>query len=321
MRIAIVTPAAIGTRKGNRITANRWARLLRSLGHRVSVLTTYETGKYETCRFDALVALHAMKSSRSVVRFRKACPQARIVVLLTGTDVYGDLGGSRAAMISLELADRLVMLQPLAIAEIPRKYRRKASVIYQSVEPVRLKATRQRRQFRIIVVGHLRPVKDPFRAAMAVRALPDSSRIEVLHYGAALSDGMRRRALQEQARNPRYRWMGDRSRSVVMRALVMGDLCVLSSRSEGGANAVGEAIVMGTPVVSARIAGSIGLLGRAYPGYFPVGDTKSLSKLLLRAEADRRFYDRLKAACDSLVPLFDPKRERAALCELFSSTD
>ncbi len=314
MHLAIVTPAASGTRKGNRITANRWARLLRSLGHRVSVLTSYETG-----RFDGLIALHAVKSSLSVIRFHKSLPQSTVVVALTGTDVYGDLCASRAAMRSLEVANRLVVLQPLALQEIPRTHRRKASVVFQSVEPVALRAPRNKKNFRVVVVGHLRLVKDPFRAAMAARGLPASSRIEVVHFGAALSDAMRRRALQEQARNSRYRWMGDRPRAAVLRAMGASDLCVLSSKSEGGANAIGEAIVMGTPVVSSRIAGSIGLLGRGYPGYFPVGDTGALLKMLVRAEADRRFHDRLKLECSELKGLFDPKRERAALGALFST--
>ena len=39
-------------------------------------------------------------------------------------------------------------------------------------------------------MGHLRPVKDPFRAAFAARLLPDASRIRVTHIGAALTAGM-----------------------------------------------------------------------------------------------------------------------------------
>src|SRR5688500_12145216 len=37
VKITIVTPAAAGTRHGNRHTASRWARLLRELGHRVEI--------------------------------------------------------------------------------------------------------------------------------------------------------------------------------------------------------------------------------------------------------------------------------------------
>ena len=51
---------------------------------------------------------------------------------------------------------------------------------------------------------------------------------------------------------------------------------VLSSLSEGGANVVSEAVAAGVPVLASRIDGSVGLLGRDYPGYFPVADTAAL---------------------------------------------
>lgn len=91
---------------------------------------------------------------------------------------------------------------------------------------------------------------------------------------------------------------------------------VLTSRMEGGANVVSEAIAASVPVISSRISGSIGLLGKDYPGYFPVGDTRALADLLRRAETDKRFYRRLKSRCRRLAPLFDPKRERLSWAKL-----
>jgi hypothetical protein len=63
-------------------------------------------------------------------------------------------------------------------------------------------------------------------------------------------------------------------------------------------------------VVSSHIAGSIGLLGEDYPGYFPVGDTQALANLLRRAETDTEFYNTLRDCCARLRPLFDPAREK-----------
>ncbi len=85
---------------------------------------------------------------------------------------------------------------------------------------------------------------------------------------------------------------------------------------EGGANALGEAIVTGTPILSSRIPGSVGILGEDYPGYFEVGDTSELARLMIQAESDRVFYAQLMTHCDELLPLFDPAREEAAWAKL-----
>jgi hypothetical protein len=56
---------------------------------------------------------------------------------------------------------------------------------------------------------------------------------------------------------------------------------VLSSLSEG-ANVVSETVVAGVPILASRMDGNVGLLGADYPGYFPVGDTKTSARLLRR---------------------------------------
>src|SRR5262245_54711335 len=105
-RIVIVTPARPGSRTGNRHTAARWSAMLRSAGHRVAIANEWNG---ERC--DLLLALHAHRSHDSVRRFRDARPGAPIVVVLTGTDLYRDLPTSRKAQASLDLADRIVVLQ------------------------------------------------------------------------------------------------------------------------------------------------------------------------------------------------------------------
>jgi glycosyltransferase involved in cell wall biosynthesis len=96
---------------------------------------------------------------------------------------------------------------------------------------------------------------------------------------------------------------------------------VLSSKLEGGANVVSEAIVAGVPLLASRIAGSVGLLGENYPGYFRVGDTPGLAALLHRAETDPAFLTGLRSHCRKLVPLFDPRRERAAWSRLLEELE
>ncbi len=305
LEIALVTPAPLGARSGNRVTAERWARLLRGLGHRVRVSTAWSGAPA-----DLLVALHARKSAATLRRFRALRPQAPVVLALTGTDVYGGLSASSAARRSLELASRLVVLQPLAIDELPLRLRPLARVIYQSVPRPARRPPVESSFFQVAVLGHLRRVKDPFRAAKAARLLPASSRVRVFHAGRALGEAWERRARDEMQANPRYRWLGDLPRGHAVHLLARSRLVVLSSRAEGGANVISEALAHGVPVLASRIPGTVGLLGADYPGYFEVGDTRALTGLLDRAESEPAFLESLAVALARRTWLIDPVLER-----------
>ena len=75
---------------------------------------------------------------------------------------------------------------------------------------------------------------------------------------------------------------------------------------------ISEAVAAGVPVLASRIDGSVGLLGRDYPGYFPVGDTAALARLLHRLETSPEFLVRLRRAIARRAHLFRPAREKAA---------
>lgn len=307
MRLLIVTPAPKGSRKGNRITADRWARLLRQLGHRVAVADAFHG---QPC--DVLIGLHARKSAKSIRRFRATRPDGRLVVVLTGTDLYQDLPRNQAAQHSIELADRLVVLQARAVDALPRERRAKARVIVQSAVGPKSRPAARKDVLEVCVVGHLRSVKDPFRTALAARRVPAKSQIIVSHLGAALNPDMERRARTEMLRNPRYRWLEDLPHPQALRVLARSQLLVNSSKMEGGANAICEALACGVPVLSSRIDGSIGLLGEDYPGYFKVGDTLELAALMNRFETDAAFRERLKSHCRRLSRIVEPRREVVA---------
>jgi len=305
LSISIVTPAPRSSRKGNRVTALRWAGILRGLGHRVRLGEEY---RGERC--ELLIALHARRSYPSVKRFNEERPEGSVVVALTGTDLYQDLRESAEAQGSLALAWRLVVLQPLGIEELPAPHRAKARVILQSATPPLLAASPAAGEFPACVLGHLRAVKDPFRAADASRLLPEGSRVRVLHLGEALEPGMEERARSEMTENPRYRWLGGRPHREAKRLLAGCRLLVLSSLVEGGANVVSEALACGVPVLASRIPGSIGILGPGYPGLFPVGDTAALAALLARAETDPAFLADLRRHCEAVRPTLSPQAER-----------
>jgi len=219
MKIGIVTPAPPGSRHGNRVTALRWAGMLRSLGHRVAITQSYEGESY-----DLLIALHALRSHDAIKRFHCEHPDRPLIVALTGTDLYRDLPKSKQAQQSLELASRLIVLQPKALDELPERSHAKTRVVYQSVKP--FPQTRNprvsTRKFQVCVIGHLREIKDPFRAAMAARLLPASSRVRIIHVGGAMNERMAERARREMEINSRYRWIGEqpqwRVRQILMRS-------------------------------------------------------------------------------------------------------
>ena len=307
MKISLITPAPKQSRAGNRVTARRWARLLRELGHEVRVLRDYRDEPA-----DLMIALHAWRSAFSIERFRARHPAAPLVVALTGTDIYRYAESDTATTFrSLDLADTLVGLHDLVRDALPREYRRKLTVIHQSATALPRRRP-LRRLFEVLVIGHLREEKDPLRAAAAARLLPASSRIRIVHLGGAHDRQWAERARREMGENPRYRWLGDVSGHAVRRALARAPLMVLSSIMEGGANVVSEAVVAGVPVLASAIPGSIGLLGRDYPGYFPVGDAAALARLMRRVEEDPAFRAALERHCAKRAPLFAPERERQA---------
>ena len=171
------------------------------------------------------------------------------------------------------------------------------------------------------VIAHLRRVKDPLRAAKAARLLPAASRLRIVHVGGADTRQWAAKARAEMRRNPRYVWRGEVSGAEVRRVLGRVKALVLSSRSEGGANVISEAAAARVPVLASRIDGSLGLLGRDYPGYFPVGDTAALARLLDRIESDEAFLARLRRAIGRRAHLFRPARETAAWKALLGDFD
>jgi len=286
VRILIVTPAPPGSRLGNRITAVRWRRILRELGHRVTIATELRTG------YDLVVALHAHKSADAVARAHALAVPC--VLAMTGTDLYRDVRTSAAAKRSLALADWIVVLHERGAEDLPRAVRSKVRVIAQSA--IAGSRGRPPKEFDVAVVGHLRDEKDPFRAAEAARLLDERSRVRIVHVGRALNEEMRARAEREQRENARYVWLGERSPAATRAIIASSRLLVLSSVMEGGANVLSEALVARTPILASLIPSSVGVLGREHPGFFRVGDTRGLARLLARAETDREFYRALVTA-------------------------
>jgi putative glycosyltransferase (TIGR04348 family) len=302
MKISLVTPAGPGMRNGNRHTALRWASFLRAAGHKVSV-STKDLGS----QADLLLALHARRSHESILDFWRSHPDRRIVLALTGTDVYRDIRISGEAQESLERADRLIVLQTKAVEELRSDLREKARVVVQSSASRLRHHPAKKGPFRLCVIGHLREEKDPLRALAALRFLPDAE-VEILQIGTLLDPG-----LKPSTEDKRYRWLGGVTHGRALKLLASSHAMVISSFMEGGANVVCEAIRIGVPVLASHISGNIGLLGERYEGYFPVGEARALARLISVVSKDKALYSMLKKQIAKLRPLVAPQAEAKAL--------
>jgi glycosyltransferase involved in cell wall biosynthesis len=189
--------------------------------------------------------------------------------------------------------------------------RKKVNVVVQS-SATTLRQHPVKGKFRICVLGHLREEKDPLRALAALSHVSNES-IEVIHLGAALDPALAQEARRGMARELRYRWLGSVSHPRALRWLASSHAMVISSRMEGGANVVCEALRIGVPVLASHISGNVGLLGSGYAGYFPLGDEAALARLIERAAADVRFYSRLKKQLAPLKKRVAPREEARAL--------
>ena len=319
--IVIVSPALAAANNGNWQTARRWRELLAPT---CDVRITQDWPDAQAQGDDVMLALHARRSAGAIQAWAQAHGSKGLAVVLTGTDLYQDIGSDPAAQRSLHLADRLVVLQELGVTALPEALRGKASVIYQSTEPLAAVA-KTSELLRAVMVGHLRAVKSPQTLFEAAQLLTSRDDIRIDHIGEALEPELGAQARATALKWPGYHWLGalphDQTRECIRRA----HLLIHASAMEGGAHVVLEAVCSGTPVLASRIPGNVGMLGADYEGYFSHGEAAELAALMLRCRAGQPgssdgladpLLGRLGEQCALRAPLFAPESERTALLHL-----
>lgn len=322
--MVIVSPALADANNGNWRTAQRWQEMLAP--RPVRIVTHWPDA--QAAGDSLMLALHARRSADAIAAWAQAHPGRGLAVVLTGTDLYQDIATDAAAQRSLELAQRLVVLQECGAEALPAAQRAKARTIFQSAPAwPALHKTADRLQ--VVMVGHLRQVKTPQTLFEAARLLRGRDDIGIVHIGDAGAEP----ALGEQARAtardcPHYAWLGGLPHSATREHIHRAHLLVHTSALEGGAHVILEAVRAGTPVLASRVPGNVGMLGADYAGYFPHGDARALADLLLACRAGQAAQDpahsllaRLAAQCALRAPLFDPAAERAALLSLLQELE
>ena len=308
-RIVIVSPALADANNGNWQTARRWQGLLSP--HTVRIVKQWPDA--QAAGDDVMLALHARRSADSVQAWHSQRGQRGLGVVLTGTDLYRDIATDAQAQQSLALAHSLVVLQGLGIRSLPTAHQSKARVIFQSTG-TRQTLPKTRRHMRAVMVGHLREEKDPLTLMAAARLLPADSGVLIDHIGAALDPALGQAAQATQAQCSHYRWLGAVPHAQTLQRIQRAHLLVHTSRMEGGAHVLMEAICSGTPVLASRIDGNVGLLGEDYAGLFEPGDAQALARALIECrEQGSGLLAHLEVQCALRAPLFDSSAERAAL--------
>jgi putative glycosyltransferase (TIGR04348 family) len=321
-KLCLVTPALADANNGNWQTAQRWARML-SASFQTRISPVWPDNKPADITADVLLALHARRSAPSVAAWAQAHPKRPLILALTGTDLYQDIHHDADAQRSLQLATHLIVLQEQGLLELPEALRHKAHVIYQSSTPMP-PANKTQAHLRAVMVGHLRDEKSPQVLWQATQALQADDDIFIDHIGRALDPALATQAQQTASQFPHYRWLNELPYAPTRRSIQRAHVLVHTSRIEGGAHVIMEAVLSGTPVLASRVSGNLGMLGADYPGYFEPGNAQQLATLLRECRQTQNQTDGLLAkltqVCQTRAELFQPEREQADLCELITAS-
>lgn len=313
-RICVISTATAAANNGNWHTAARWAQMLQPQ-YAVTIAQDWDGTP-----FDVLLALHARRSAPSIARWAQAHgvdhDAPGLAVVLTGTDLYRDIQTDAQAQASLHLAHALVVLQERGPDALPETLRNKTRVIFQSTAS-QAALPMPTTPLRVVMVGHLRDEKTPHTLWKAARLLRGHEDITIEHIGDALDASLGDQARACISQCPQYHWRGGLAHTDTLQAIAQAHVLVHTSRMEGGAHVVLEAVCSGTPVLASRIPGNVGMLGADYGGYFALGDATALAQLLLRCRdaltQPEGLYTQLQRQCAQRTPLFSPQAEASAV--------
>jgi putative glycosyltransferase (TIGR04348 family) len=314
-RILLITPARESDNNGNYHTAHRWLQML-SPQYEVTVAQAF-VGQES----DLMIALHARRSAGAIVGFQARNPASPVILVLTGTDLYKDIPNrDPEALESLRRASHWIVLQedaPKFLSQLdfellPPGEGRDIHVVFQSA-PAMTPFENPSMILNVAFVGHLREEKDPRTLFNALRMLEKELPIVVNAAGNGLDNALAAEASQLAADDPRFAWLGGMSHEKTRELIRQADILVVPSRMEGGANVIVEALTAGTPVAASAVSGNIGMLGRDWPAYFPVGNAQVLADLLRTCATDKNYLLELRAAAAKRAPLFLPESEQKTL--------
>jgi glycosyltransferase involved in cell wall biosynthesis len=305
-RVAVLTPFASPSVRGNAITVDRIARGLQQRGVELRVwdLSVVPQGavEHQIARYAPAVihAFHAFRTGPTALRLARRAG-VPLLVTVTGTDVNQDLfdedaapivrrvleGAGAVSVFDESMAARIVEALPAAsprIVVIPQ------SAVFEPPPPGHWApaAALQRLSGPIVLFpAGIRKVKRPAFPLEPLESLRDRHPTLELVYVGPIIDPAEGEALRRLL--PAYPWaryLGAVPHNRMPALLDLADVVLNCSLSEGGmANSVLEALSLGRAVLAADIPGNRSLVEDAITGFL-FGSAEELA-----AKADRLLRD------------------------------
>jgi glycosyltransferase involved in cell wall biosynthesis len=336
-RIAVLTPFAFPSVRGNAVTAERVARGLREQGRDVEVWDLSVTPEAEieaavaAFRPCVIQAFHAFRTGPLALRLARRM-ELPLVVTLTGTDANHDLfDPERAATVRrvMEGAAAIVVFHgsigERVAAALPDLRARLVTVPQAAAlregERFDLAAHWSLPAGRVVFLfpGGLRPVKRPRLPLIPLgRLAARRPEVRLLYVGPVLDADEGEALRSALVGQPWARHVGAVPHSQMASVLAQADIVLNCSLSEGGmANSVLEALAAGRAVLAADIEGNRSLIEDGVTGLLFRGE-RDLEGHAERLVAEPTLRARLGANGRARVAtLYPPEREISGYLDVY----
>jgi len=286
-RVALLTPFAFPSVRGNAVTVERIARGLRSrgVGLRIWDLSVVAEVTVEEqvadLRPTLIHAFHAFRVGSLALRLARRA-EVPLLVTITGTDANHDLFDAERAPIVrrvLEGASAVsVFHESMAawITQVLPDLAARLTVVPQSVsfeqeagEPAGPASARPAKGTRLLFPAGIRPIKNPRFPLPPLDAVARSHPGLELSYVGPILDPREGEALLAALRTRAWaRYLGARPHHEMRALIADADVILNCSISEGGmANSVLEALALGRAVLASNIEGNRSLVDDGVTGF------------------------------------------------------
>lgn len=333
LRVALLTPSAAPSVRGNAITVERIARGLADRGVHLRVwdlsvvpalVLAEQVAEFEPT---LIHAFHAFRTGPAALRLVRGAG-VPLVVTITGTDANHDLVDPRRAPVVqqvLEQALAITVFHDAIAARIVRMFpplAARITVIPQSVcfegdaaPPV----PRSTVGPTLLFPAGIRPVKNPRLPLVPLdRIAPRYPGLHLAYVGPILDHQEGQALIAALAARPWAEYLGERPHGQMRALIEAADVVLNCSSSEGGmANSVLEALALGRAVLASDIEGNRSLVQDGVTGLlFASPDEFAAQAERLLADGDLRHRLGTNGR-EFVTSCFSPERELDGYLEVY----